>query len=246
MLQINQLQMYVFPKFKYLEYIAVCVLPYITWQYLYKTYKEEVKNYEDAVLFQKRHNCVLMYYKGKGHTGWPTNSQKVDLNIKNIEILFEPFLYFINTAKTNLDIAIMSINVKSVIEALINAHERGVKVRVVSNFYMNGSTTDNYKVMKRTGIPITFFVSKDKTNSIMHTKFIVKDYKDSTGGYLLMGSFNMTYNAFSSNYEDLVFTSKRSLVKDYHKNFNRMWKDLTEDNNNMFNRLILENSGFIP
>ncbi|KAK9877192.1 hypothetical protein WA026_016940 [Henosepilachna vigintioctopunctata] len=229
-----------------LKCVIILVPPYIVCKYLYVRYKDDRKRYEEAVLFRKRHNCVVMYRSGKGHSGWPTLISANNISIKNIDLLYEPFMYFIDTAKKSLDIAIMSISVKPIIDALINAHKRGIKIRVISNFYTNVGKTNYYKEMKRQNIPIMFYVSTDKTDSIMHTKFIVKDFDDTDGGYLLTGSFNLTLTAFTSNYEDVVFTSNRVIVEDFHKNFEEMWQYFISDNTRAFNRLILENAGFLP
>lgn len=57
----------------------------------------------------------------------------------------------------------------------------------------------------------------------MHHKYVVKD-----GEYLLFGSMNWTNGAFMDNYENLVFTSEKSVVNSFHQNFEDMWKYVNE------------------
>ncbi|XP_044766926.1 mitochondrial cardiolipin hydrolase-like [Coccinella septempunctata] len=237
------IQEVIWETFRLINYAAIGILPYKTWKYFYDTYKEEKDFCDEESLYHKRHNCVVTFSKGRSHIGW-CGIQELNLNIYNVKSVYEPFLYFIDTAQKSLDVAIMSLNVKCIIESLIAAHKRGVNVRVISNFYMDKNSLQLYKQMERNGILITLYVSKEKSNSIMHTKYIVKDYCAQKGGHLLTGSFNLTDVAFSNNYEDVVFTSQRIMVEDFKKNFSKMWDSFKEDNTQMFNRLVLENAGF--
>lgn len=225
-----------------LKIAALGVVPYKTWTYFYNVYREEEQSYQDKLLHKKRHDCVVMFSPGKGHTGW-CETQETNLNINTIKWLYEPFLYFIDTAKESLDVAIMSINVDCIIKSLMSASKKGVKVRVISDFFMNKKSYDYYKEMEKYGIQITFYVPKENF-SYMHTKYIVKDFNIDGAGYLLTGSFNLTYGAFSNNYEDVVFTSQRQMVEDFQNNFSTIWGTFRDDNQQVFNRHILENAGF--
>lgn len=227
---------------KLLSFGALGAIPYTTWSYLYVTYKEKKRLCDETILHYKRHNCVVTFSKGKGHFGW-CERDETNLNISNVKSVYEPFLYFINTARETLDIAVMSMNAECIIKSLISAQQKGVKVRVISNFCMNKNSRNYYHEMEKNGICITLYVSHENSNSIMHSKYIVKDH-GSQNKALLTGSFNLTNTSFSNNYESVVFTTEHQMVEDFHENFSTMWKFLQENNKTTSNRLILHNAKF--
>lgn len=74
------------------------------------------------------------------------------------------------------------------------------------------------------GLNIKSYKSKVESgmNSIMHYKFIVKDFTE-TEGYLLTGSINITNSGVFKNYENVVFTSDHTLIERYHDIFVDLW-----------------------
>ncbi|XP_044272282.1 mitochondrial cardiolipin hydrolase-like [Tribolium madens] len=210
---------------------------------LYTTYKSLKRQYEEEELFYERHNCVVMY--SKTHiTGWPPE-YKISILTKNLDKFLEPYLYFINTSKHSIDLAVMTLAINSIMEALQNALKRGVKVRLIVNFLSIKSQAKRYNELIKSGIKVAFFIGKS-TNfiNIMHFKYIVKDY-DGTDGFLCMGSMNLTgMSTLLNNYEDVTFTSSICLVEAFHKNFQESWNMIMEDNENIYNKTVLADNGF--
>lgn len=73
---------------------------------------------------------------------------------------------------------------------------------------------------------------------------MVKDFKEDAG-YAFMGSSNLTDNAFLHNYEDMVFTSSKEVVKALHDNFQYCWNFIQAENQTLVNRVILTDADFI-
>lgn len=131
---------------------ALLVLPLYTWRRLIKSYRKEIHNYENDILFHNRHNCVVMYSPKKGMSGWPPNTGRVKPKIVDgIGTLFEPIIYFINTATQTLDIAMMILSFNGVLNALVEANKRGVKIRLLLNYNHAEGFLNNYRKLIKEG-----------------------------------------------------------------------------------------------
>ncbi|KAJ8926551.1 hypothetical protein NQ314_021067 [Rhamnusium bicolor] len=229
-------------KFTLVSSAALVLIPYYTWKTLYYSYKSLRNEYEDEILFQKRHNCVVMYTENKGMSGWPphTGRVKLDINKKNsLDTLHEPILYFINTAKKSLDIAFMLLDVNSIYMALKRAHERGIKLRILLNYDHCESRLVEIKNLAKEGIEVLTYIShKPGLSSIMHYKFMVKDYTE-YGGFVLTGSLNLSKSAFLNNYEDVVFISNQYVAKAFYQTFEECWNYIKVDNECLINKTVL-------
>lgn len=81
-------------------------------------------------------------------------------------------------------------------------------------------------------------------NSIMHYKYMVKDFKEGHG-YAFMGSSNLSDNAFLNNYEDMVFTSSKEVVKALYDNFHVCWEYVKAENQTLVNKIVLADADLI-
>ncbi|KAK5639330.1 hypothetical protein RI129_011822 [Pyrocoelia pectoralis] len=217
---------------KYLYYGVLIAVPTITWAQFFKEWYEQEKQYKQHLLFLKRHNCVVMYTTGK-MTGWPSqNTTNQNENRLNVKELYEPILYFIRTAKTSIDIAVMTISVECIIDELLEAVKRNVKVRIITDFHFNR----NYKLLiplQRVGVEVLYYIApQDDPGSIFHYKYIVKDYSITPEeGYLCVGSLNFSVSAVTTSYEDVNFISHHGLVTQYRNNFEESWSMISSINN---------------
>ena len=88
-------------------------------------------------------------------------------------------------AKKTIDLAIFSFTNNDLADALIAAHERGVKVRIITDDEaMKGKGADTQR-MADAGIPCR---TDSEEQYHMHNKFMVVDQT-----ILLTGSFNWTF-----------------------------------------------------
>jgi phosphatidylserine/phosphatidylglycerophosphate/cardiolipin synthase-like enzyme len=135
-----------------------------------------------------------------------------------VTVMEQALLDRINTADHSIDLSIYGFNRVSIRQALINALNRGVEIRVVADDEaMNDPDyTTSFSLLQAAGIPIV----NDSRASIMHNKFILID-----GQIVWTGSTNITDTGFTLNHNNtLVFTSTQ-LADIYTLEFEEMYLD---------------------
>lgn len=221
--------------------LVLAALPICSWLFFLKRWQSKQLDTDKQSLFFRKHNCVVTFQANKGYRGWPPNlkAAAAPTLLKTLENLIEPLLYFIHTAEQSLDMAVMILNLKSVYFELGEALKRGVKVRILCNFKHSDSSLNDIKSLVLLGAKCQFFVAPANTlDSIMHHKYIVKDYSDDCG-YLCMGSMNLSSTSALNNYESLIFMSDYSVVNAFHLNFQECWNNVIIDNQGLINQTIL-------
>lgn len=128
---------------------------------------------------------------------------------------FDKIIASLNSARESIDICVFTISDDVISNAVIDAHERGLKVRII---------TDDDKA-DDLGSDITTFVTNqipvktDDAPSHMHHKFAIFD-----GQTLLNGSFNWTRSAYKNNNENIIVDSTPHLVASFQSTFNDLWE----------------------
>jgi phosphatidylserine/phosphatidylglycerophosphate/cardiolipin synthase-like enzyme len=120
----------------------------------------------------------------------------------------------IETAQTSIELAIYALNIREITTALINAHQRGVQVRIVTerDNYTDGTMAE----LADAGIPI----EQDRGNDgLMHNKFMVVD-----GQVVFTGSWNMNFGALQYDYNDWLKIQSPTLAANYQAEFNEMFE----------------------
>lgn len=121
---------------------------------------------------------------------------------------------FILSAKESIDIAIFDINLKSIVDAIIEQAPK-VKVRLVVNRKLSKDSAPAIERFKENKL----FCRVGKQKGIMHNKFTIVD-----GRRLETGSFNYTNGAAHSNQENQLYLSTPSIVERYQTRFQKMWE----------------------
>ncbi len=122
----------------------------------------------------------------------------------------------LNRAITTVDVCVFTISDNNISKAITAAHQRGIKVRIVTdNDKSNDLGSDVYSMAKQ-GLNIKM----DCSPSHMHHKFAVIDNQ-----HLINGSFNWTRSASKYNQENIVVTSELSLIKSFQQRFDRLWQE---------------------
>jgi phosphatidylserine/phosphatidylglycerophosphate/cardiolipin synthase-like enzyme len=124
----------------------------------------------------------------------------------------------INSANKTLDIAIYSLTKKDIVDAVIQAKERNVDVRLLTDKTeaKTKSQKAELQLLKNNGIPI-----KINTHSgLLHDKFTVVDSQ-----IIATGSFNYSNNAVYDNDENLIIIRDASVAQGYDNEFNNMWNN---------------------
>jgi cardiolipin hydrolase len=128
----------------------------------------------------------------------------------------ETLIGFIDRCKTSIDAAIYSITHDDITKALIRAHNRGVKIRILIDNMQAGNPYADDELLLEAGI----MLKCDKKTGLMHHKFIIGD--NSAVG---TGSFNWTVNAARRNAENFVIIRLKYVVGGFKKEFNSIWKN---------------------
>ncbi len=126
----------------------------------------------------------------------------------------EPLVTAIDSARLSVDGAIYSLSLKSIRDALIRAHRRGVQVRVV----MESDNMDRAapQALKDAGIPML----GDRREGLMHNKFVVIDRSE-----VWTGSMNFTDTGTYSDNNNLMLIRSTKVAEDYTTEFNEMFVD---------------------
>jgi phosphatidylserine/phosphatidylglycerophosphate/cardiolipin synthase-like enzyme len=138
-----------------------------------------------------------------------------------VEVAFSPnrggtelVVKTIGEAQSTVRVAAYSFTSKPIAQALLDAHNRGVDVRVVVD---KSQATERYSsatLLANVGIPTRV----DYRYAIMHDKFIVVD-----GQTVEEGSFNYTASAEKKNAENVVVLHDASVAATYGQEWDRLW-----------------------
>lgn len=126
----------------------------------------------------------------------------------------QPLVDAIDAARLSVDAAIYSLSLNSVRDALLRAHDRGVRVRMVMESD-NMDRTDPQK-LKDAGIPIL----GDRREGLMHDKFTVID-----GSEVWMGGMNYTDSGAFEDNNVMMRINSVKVAENYTHEFEEMFVD---------------------
>ena len=125
-----------------------------------------------------------------------------------------PLAEAIDAAKLSVDVAVYSLSLNSVRDALLNAHDRGVQVRMVMESD-NLDRSDPQKLLEA-GIPIL----GDRREGLMHNKFVVIDNSE-----VWTGSTNFTDSGAYDDNNNMIRIRSVKLAENFTKEFEEMFID---------------------
>lgn len=123
-----------------------------------------------------------------------------------------PLVEAINSARQSVDVAVYSLSLNSIRNALIDAYRRGVAVRVVMESE-NMDRSDPQKLIEA-GVPVV----GDRREGLMHNKFVVVDRSE-----VWTGSMNLTEGGAYSDNNNLVRILSTQLAENYTTEFEEMF-----------------------
>ncbi|MDA0591394.1 MAG: phospholipase D-like domain-containing protein [Planctomycetota bacterium] len=139
------------------------------------------------------------------------------------EVLFSPaddcwqkIASMFKSARRSVDICVFTITDNRIADEIDAAHQRGVKVCIVTDNDKANDRGSDAERLARAGIEVRV----DRTSFHMHHKFAIFD-----GTRLLTGSYNWTRSAAESNEENFLIADDRKLIADFQREFERLWKD---------------------
>jgi phosphatidylserine/phosphatidylglycerophosphate/cardiolipin synthase-like enzyme len=143
----------------------------------------------------------------------PTGSSDRSLYTGGIDIALAQA---IDAARGTLDIAAFEFNNPVLTTAVLNAHTRGVRVRMVAdNQHGVGADSTSYTQFVAAGIPVV----DDGRSALMHNKFMIID-----GTVVWTGSWNYTINDTYRNNNNAIALRSRRAVQSYQAEFNEMFE----------------------
>jgi len=115
-------------------------------------------------------------------------------------------------AQRSLDVAVYDLDYQPYAEALLAAHQRGVRVRLVlDSDYLNEPPV---KALRDAGLPVV----DDRRDAFMHHKFAVID-----GARVWTGSANFTFTDAYRNNNNMILINSTRLAENYTAEFEQMF-----------------------
>jgi phosphatidylserine/phosphatidylglycerophosphate/cardiolipin synthase-like enzyme len=118
-------------------------------------------------------------------------------------------------SRTRADVCVFTITDDRIVEAMLDAHGRGVDVRVVTDDDKALDLGSDAERLRRAGLQVRM----DDSPNHMHHKFAVFDRQR-----LVTGSYNWTRSAAERNHENLVLSEHPRLVRAFDETFARLWQ----------------------
>lgn len=125
----------------------------------------------------------------------------------------------LSSARSTIDVCVFTITDDDIANVLIQAHRRGIKVRVISDNDQAASRGSDIAKLASHGIPVRV----DPTPAHMHNKFAVVD-----GNVLISGSYNWTKGARRDNNENIIITNSGDAVSSFSQEFNKLWNQFDQ------------------
>lgn len=123
----------------------------------------------------------------------------------------------IRGAKKYIYIPIFYLTHKRLSEELIDAHKRGVEIKVILDASAAKNKYSTHKTLRETGIEVKI----ENFGGKMHAKSIIIDDR-----FLISGSMNFTKAGESKNDENTVIVENASLAKQYKEHFIELWRHI--------------------
>jgi cardiolipin hydrolase len=122
-------------------------------------------------------------------------------------------IYWIGQAKTSIHILAYTLTLDSIGNALVEAHNRGIEIKVV--FEKDRITPiSEYQKLNNTGIPVRI----DNNPKDMNDRVMIVD-----GSIILTGSFTWNEDGQDFNDENLIIIRSSSAASLYEQEFQRIW-----------------------
>lgn len=169
-----------------------------------------------------------MYSDGRFHTTKRKAAPRaVSLTAGDVEVLFSPQDSPIHTgvlprlkgAQTSIDIAVFFLTDKFITEALIEAHQRGVVIRVILDATGASNGYTKHELLRAAGIP----VKVESWGGKMHMKAAVIDNRT-----VIVGSMNWTSSGERVNDENTLIIDDPALATQFNSFFASIWASIPD------------------
>ncbi|MEY3172170.1 MAG: hypothetical protein RLZZ436_83 [Planctomycetota bacterium] len=121
------------------------------------------------------------------------------------------------STRRTLDICVFTITDDRLTAAVMDAHRRGVEVRIITDNDKAADLGSDADRLRECGVRLRI----DRTQYHMHHKFAIFDRE-----LLLNGSYNWTRGAAEQNEENFLILSHKPLLARYQEQFDTLWNSL--------------------
>lgn len=140
----------------------------------------------------------------------------------HVQVLFSPqhkpiskaVRPLIQSARESIDIGVFFLTHKHLAQDLLDAHNRGVKIRVIIDATAAKNEYTKHEILRAAGIP----VKVENFGGKMHAKSAVID-----GEYVITGSMNWTGAGENGNDENTIVIRSTTHGQQYRKWFQQVW-----------------------
>lgn len=119
--------------------------------------------------------------------------------------------------RDTLDIAAFELNSEAIYQAILEAHQRGVAVRIVADddHGLHDDKNAALRDLQAAGVPVV----DDGRSGLMHNKFMILD-----GSTVWTGSWNYTVNGAYRNNNNVLVMNNRTAAGAYQREFDEMFE----------------------
>lgn len=121
-----------------------------------------------------------------------------------------------HTVKHSVDICVFTISDDKLRDAIIEAHQRGVRIRIITDNDKSEDRGSDIDSLAEQGVSVV----QDSSPYHMHHKFAIFD-----NDILVNGSFNWTRSASRNNEENIVAITSRRLTERFRQQFDKLWQE---------------------
>ena len=169
-----------------------------------------------------------MYNDGRYHALKESHGElRAQLGDTQVQVLFSPqdrpvanaVRPILQGAQERIDIAVFFLTNKHITSDLIDAHRRGVKIRIMLDATAATNGYTKHELLRVAGVPVRV----ENWGGKMHMKSAAID-----GKVVITGSMNWTSAGEYSNDENTVILRSAEHAAQYHAFFDRIWDDVGE------------------
>lgn len=169
---------------------------------------------------QSYYECIFVDYKNFGCRSHLINKEECGPHCAFSYL--ERLLHFLASAKTSISMCMYMLTLKQVATELVNAHKRGVTVRLITDKGMSKTVSQqsNLAYLRKNGVAVKVSFSE---NELMHHKYCLVDETSGETAKVFFGSVNLTAQALSKNFEALIFTNNINVISRLSEEFEDLW-----------------------
>lgn len=147
-------------------------------------------------------------------------------------VLFSPddnvqqeLISLIEQEQASIKMAIFMLTTKEIVNALLQAHARGVKITIITDSMCVKERWSKVTVLTKAGICVYEYKpssAQTRMNDLMHHKFVIFGKNHCNKTLVWTGSFNFTRSAQVNNQENVVILNDAKVVAKFNTQFKRL------------------------